>query len=75
MRSIHLATLFMHGFEAAVFANEAFGMPMPIDLFCPSNYFDGTLFQYKLTKISQKVSLTELCENSVSFWFGFKDSL
>jgi len=67
MRSIQLATIFMHGLENALFANEAFGSPLPIDLFCPSQYFDGKLFHYKMAKIGQKASLAELCENSVSY--------
>ncbi|XP_043935224.1 constitutive coactivator of PPAR-gamma-like protein 2, partial [Protopterus annectens] len=62
-RGIQLAALFMYGVDAALFANDACGQPIPWEHCCPWIYFDGKLFQSKLIRACrEKVPLTELCD-------------
>ena len=66
IRGIQLATIFMRGVECAMFANDACGSPIPWDLVCPWNYFDGKLFQSKLNlATSENTTLLELCDGNV----------
>lgn len=67
VRGVTLATIFMRGVEAAIFANDACGSPIPWDLVCPWNYFDGKLFQSKLNvATSETATLLDLCDGNVS---------
>lgn len=66
LRGVQLATIFMQGVEVAAFANDACGAPIPYELVCPWNYFDGKLFHSKLLKAMESVSLLELCDGKVS---------
>ena len=65
-RGVQLAALFMRGVEAAIFANDACGAPLPWAMTCPWNFFDGKLFHYKLLKANNNCSLLELCDGHVS---------
>ena len=67
VRGVNLATIFMRGVETAIFANDACGSPIPWDLVCPWNYFDGKLFQSKLNiTTSDNATLLDLCDGNVS---------
>lgn len=67
VRGVQLATIFMRGVECAIFANDACGSPIPWDLVCPWNYFDGKLFQSKLNlATSENTTLLDLCDGNVS---------
>jgi hypothetical protein len=67
VRGVNLATIFMRGVETAIFANDACGSPIPWDLVCPWNYFDGKLFQSKLNvTMSDNATLLDLCDGNVS---------
>ena len=70
VRGVYLATIFMRGVETAIFANDACGSPIPWDLVCPWNYFDGKLFQSKLNMtMSDNATLLDLCDGNVSTMF------
>lgn len=67
LRGVQLATIFMRGVECAIFANDACGSPIPWDLVCPWNYFDGKLFQSKLNlATSESTMLLDLCDGNSS---------
>ena len=68
-RGVQLAALLMRGVEAAIFANDACGAPLPWTMTCPWNFFDGKLFHYKLLKANNNCSLVELCDGHVSINF------
>ena len=55
----------MRGVEAAEFANDACGSPVPWELVCPWNFFDGKLFHSKLLLAISDASLIELCDRKV----------
>lgn len=66
-RGVSLASIFMRGVETAIFANDACGSPIPWDLVCPWNYFDGKLFQSKLNiTMGDNATLLDLCDGNVS---------
>ncbi|XP_074645802.1 constitutive coactivator of PPAR-gamma-like protein 1 homolog [Tubulanus polymorphus] len=65
VRGIHVASLFMQGIEAAIFANDGCGAPIPWTMCCPWMFFDGRLFQLKLLKASTGASLHEICDGQV----------
>ncbi|XP_032217699.1 constitutive coactivator of PPAR-gamma-like protein 1 [Nematostella vectensis] len=62
MRGVQLASIFMRGVEAAALANDACGCPVPWELVCPWNYFDGKLFMSKYIMASNDVGQLELCD-------------
>ena len=64
-RAVQLASLFMRGVQAAIFANDACAVPIPWELVCPWNYFDGKLFHSKYLMVADNVSLLELCDGKV----------
>jgi hypothetical protein len=49
-RGLSLGALFMQGVEMASFANDACGSPIPWQLTCPWEFFDGKIFHLKLIK-------------------------
>ena len=55
----------MRGVQAAIFANDACAVPIPWELVCPWNYFDGKLFHSKYLMVADNVSLLELCDGKV----------
>ena len=65
LRGIQLASIFMRGVETAIFANDACAVPIPWELVCPWNYFDGKLFQSKLLLAADNASPLELCDGKV----------
>ena len=65
-RAVQLASIFMSGVQAAIFANDACAVPIPWELVCPWNYFDGKLFHSKYLLACQNASLAELCDGKVS---------
>ena len=65
LRAVQLAATFMRGVEAAEFANDACGSPVPWELVCPWNFFDGKLFHSKLLLAISDASLIELCDRKV----------
>lgn len=65
-RGLLIASLFMRGVDTAMLANDACGEPVPAMMAAPWNYFDGKLFQMKLTVAAQDGSnLVQLCEGRV----------
>jgi hypothetical protein len=64
-RGIHLGTLFMSGVEAAIYANDVCGAPIPWSMCCPWRFFDGKVFHYKLIKASSGAPLVDVCEGQV----------
>ncbi|XP_038061323.1 constitutive coactivator of PPAR-gamma-like protein 1 homolog [Patiria miniata] len=64
-RGVQLAAIFMRGVEAALFANDACGAPIPWELCCPWLYFDGKLFQYKLHRAMTGSNLRDLCDGKM----------
>lgn len=64
-RAVQLASIFMRGVQAAIFANDACAVPIPWELVCPWNYFDGKLFHSKYLMVAENVSLLELCDGKV----------
>ena len=64
-RAVQLASIFMRGVQAAIFANDACAVPIPWELVCPWNYFDGKLFHSKYLMVTDNVSLLELCDGKV----------
>ena len=65
-RAVQLASIFMSGVQAAIFANDACAVPIPWELVCPWNYFDGKLFHSKYLLACQNATLAELCDGKVS---------
>ena len=64
-RAVQLASIFMRGVQAAIFANDACAVPIPWELVCPWNYFDGKLFHSKYLMVTENASLLELCDGKV----------
>ncbi|XP_037071414.1 constitutive coactivator of PPAR-gamma-like protein 1, partial [Pollicipes pollicipes] len=64
-RGVQLANLFMQGVEAALFANDACGAPIPWLMCCPWLFFDGKLFHSYLLKASQCRNVTQLCDGQM----------
>ena len=64
-RAVQLASIFMSGVQAAIFANDACAVPIPWELVCPWNYFDGKLFHSKYLMVADNASLHELCDGKV----------
>ena len=64
-RAVQLASIFMSGVQAAIFANDACAVPIPWELVCPWNYFDGKLFHSKYLMVAENASLIELCDGKV----------
>ncbi|KAK3700688.1 hypothetical protein QZH41_015639 [Actinostola sp. cb2023] len=62
VRGVQIASIFMRGVQAASFANDACGCPVPWELVCPWNYFDGKLFMSKFIQVANDVTLSELCD-------------
>lgn len=61
-RAVQLASIFMSGVQAAIFANDACAVPIPWELVCPWNYFDGKLFHSKYLMATENATLMELCD-------------
>ncbi|XP_065673474.1 constitutive coactivator of PPAR-gamma-like protein 1 homolog isoform X3 [Hydra vulgaris] len=61
-RCIQLAAIFMKGVEDAVLANDACGSPLPWELCCPWNFFDGKLFHSKWLQATTNANVLELCD-------------
>lgn len=66
VRGILLASLFMNGVEHAIFANEICGFPIPPAMCYPFLFFDGKLFQKKLSKINETRTVIELCDGNLN---------
>ena len=66
-RGVSLARWFMSGVEHAILANDACGAPIPAVNCCPWHFFDGKLFQVKLSAADRRASLMDLCNGSVRF--------
>lgn len=64
-RGLSLGALFMQGVEMASFANDACGSPIPWQLTCPWEFFDGKIFHLKLIKASTGRPLLEVCDGEV----------
>ncbi|XP_033105594.1 constitutive coactivator of PPAR-gamma-like protein 1 isoform X2 [Anneissia japonica] len=64
-RGIQLAAIFMRGIEAAMMANDACGSPIPWELCCPWLFFDGKLFQYKLSRAVNSSHLRDMCDGKM----------
>ena len=62
-RGVQLATLVMEGVETALLVNDACGSPVPWPVCCPWLFFDGKLFQTKLSRTQTVRDLHELCEH------------
>uniref|UniRef100_A0AAY4B7K8 Family with sequence similarity 120C n=1 Tax=Denticeps clupeoides TaxID=299321 RepID=A0AAY4B7K8_9TELE len=62
-RGVQLASLFMSGVDTALFVNDVCGQPLPWDHCCPWGFFDGKLFQSKLSKATRdRGALLDMCE-------------
>lgn len=72
-RAVQLASIFMCGVEAAIFANDACAVPIPWELVCPWNYFDGKLFHSKYLMAVENANLLELCDGKVRKKFDWCD--
>ena len=57
--------LFMQGVEFACLANDACGAPIPWQVTCPWEFFDGKIFHLKLIKAVGGSPLLEVCDNKV----------
>ena len=55
----------MQGVEYASLANDACGAPVPWQLTCPWEFFDGKIFHLKLIKSVAGSPLLEVCDNNV----------
>jgi hypothetical protein len=66
LRGVQLASMFMRGIQAAALANDACGCPVPWELLCPWNYFDGKLFMTKYLQASNEATPLELCDGKVN---------
>ena len=64
-RAVHLASIFIGGVQAAIFANDACALPIPWELVCPWNCFHGKLFHSKYLMAVENASLMELCDGKV----------
>ncbi|WAR26221.1 F120A-like protein [Mya arenaria] len=61
-RGVALAALFMSGVEVAQFANDVCGAPVPWNMICPWQFFDGKLFHFKLLKAKNNTPLVDMCD-------------
>ncbi|KAK7884114.1 hypothetical protein WMY93_027237 [Mugilogobius chulae] len=62
-RGVQLASLFMAGVDTALFINDVCGQPLPWEHCCPWGFFDGKLFQSKLSRASRdRAALLDMCE-------------
>ncbi|KAJ0064588.1 hypothetical protein NL108_010929, partial [Boleophthalmus pectinirostris] len=62
-RGVQLASLFMAGVDTALFVNDVCGQPLPWEHCCPWGFFDGKLFQSKLSRASRdRAALLDMCE-------------
>lgn len=64
-RGLALGALFMQGVEFACLANDACGAPIPWQVTCPWEFFDGKIFHLKLIKAVGGSPLLEVCDNKV----------
>lgn len=64
-RGVALAGLFMSGVEVAQFANDVCGAPVPWNVMCPWQFFDGKLFHFKLLKANNNTPLIDMCDGQV----------
>lgn len=64
-RGVALAALFMSGVEVAQFANDVCGAPVPWNMVCPWQFFDGKLFHFKLLKANNNTALIDMCDGQV----------
>ena len=64
-RGVALAALFMAGVETAQCTNEVCGAPIPWNMVCPWQYFDGKLFHFKLLKANNNTPLIDMCDGQV----------
>ena len=55
----------MQGVEFACLANDACGAPIPWQVTCPWEFFDGKIFHLKLIKAAGGSPLLEVCDNKV----------
>ena len=59
----------MKGVEEAILANDACGSPLPWELCCPWNFFDGKLFHSKWLQATMNSNTLDLCDGKVSCFF------
>lgn len=64
-RGVALAALFMAGVETAQCTNDVCGAPIPWNMVCPWQYFDGKLFHFKLLKANNNTPLIDMCDGQV----------
>ena len=65
-RGVQLASLFMAGVDTALFVNDVCGQPLPWEHCCPWGFFDGKLFQSKLSRAARdRAALLDMCEGQV----------
>lgn len=64
-RGVALAALFMAGVETAQCCNDVCGSPIPWNMVCPWQYFDGKLFHFKLLKANNNTPLIDMCDGQV----------
>lgn len=65
-RGVQLAALFMAGVDTALFINDVCGQPLPWEHCCPWGFFDGKLFQSKLSRAARdRAALLDMCEGQV----------
>jgi hypothetical protein len=65
LRGVKLGTLFMQGVEMALFANDACGAPVPLQMCLPWNFFDGKLFHATLVRAAKSRNLLDLCRGRI----------
>lgn len=65
VRGVQLAAMLMTGIDAALLANDACGAPVWWPFASPWMFFDGKLFQQKLSKANAVKNLVQLCDNQV----------
>ena len=62
---ISLSTLFLRCVSHAAFANDICGQPLPPSYVNPWNFFDGKLFQFKLSIMSRSgATIYDLCDDN-----------
>ena len=66
-RGVALAALFMAGVETAQCCNDVCGSPIPWNMVCPWQYFDGKLFHFKLLKANNNTPLIDMCDGQVIY--------
>ena len=61
-RGVALSSMFLRCVEHAAFANDICGQPLPPDFVNPWHYFDGKLFQQKLSQSQRPgANLLNIC--------------